>query len=219
MVVELNSNNFFDYVGKDKYVVVKFYTKWCKFCRLMAPEFEKLHDIYQEKRDDLVIARLEGNQNEDIIMKYNIFSFPMLILFRPAEKNIGSLFQGQRKADVMSGWLEENCPKIEKKKEEIIDENKINIDVVKNNQNDVTDEMEFIKREILSLRKKFEQLEGNIEAFSKNSTFSSNKFTPPSFTQLFIFLGVLAIFVAAVITIKRLMKRKAPIFSQEHAKV
>ena len=52
MVVELTSGNFDEIVGKEKYVVVKFYTKWCRYCRIMAPEYEKLYEDYHKVLDE-----------------------------------------------------------------------------------------------------------------------------------------------------------------------
>jgi len=69
----------------------------------------------KEKREDVLIARLEGGANEDITMIYEIFSFPKVVLFYPGSVDIRSSFRGQRIAQVMQAWIEQNAPKIEKK--------------------------------------------------------------------------------------------------------
>jgi len=81
--VELTNDNFFDYVGKDKYVIVKFFTKWCHYCKKMSPQYEKLHDYYQNKREDLIIARVECSENEYLALQYKIPSYPTVAMFYP----------------------------------------------------------------------------------------------------------------------------------------
>lgn len=81
----------------------------------MSPEYDKLVDIMKEKRDDVLVARLEGGVNEDITMIYEIFSFPKVVLFYPGSVDIRSNFRGQRIAPVMQAWIEQNAPRLEKK--------------------------------------------------------------------------------------------------------
>lgn len=81
----------------------------------MSPEYDKLVDIMKEKRDDVLVARLEGGMNEDITMIYEIFSFPKIVLFYPGSVDIRSSFRGQRIAPVMQAWIEQNAPRLEKK--------------------------------------------------------------------------------------------------------
>lgn len=81
----------------------------------MSPEYDKLVDTMKEKREDVLIARLEGGMNEDITMIYEIFSFPKVVLFYPGSVDIRSSFRGQRIAPVMQAWIEQNAPKLEKK--------------------------------------------------------------------------------------------------------
>lgn len=69
----------------------------------------------KEKREDVLIARLEGGMNEDITMIYEIFSFPKVVLFYPGSVDIRSNFRGQRIAPVMQAWIEQNAPRLEKK--------------------------------------------------------------------------------------------------------
>ena len=40
----LNETNFYDIIGHEKYVVVKFFTKWCIYCKYMSPEYEKFFE-------------------------------------------------------------------------------------------------------------------------------------------------------------------------------
>lgn len=112
-VLELTSDNFDQFVGKQKYLVVKFYTKWCYYCKQMAPEFEKLYDHYKEtaKRDDLEIARIEASENDDISLRYGIFSFPRVILFGPGDTRIRSVFDNRpRNLKYFTQWIDKEAP-------------------------------------------------------------------------------------------------------------
>ena len=70
--VELNSNNFKTTLGNNKFLVVKFYTKWCHYCKLLAPTYDLLVDkIHEKNKTDLItISRLEANANNEISMLY-----------------------------------------------------------------------------------------------------------------------------------------------------
>ena len=173
-MVELTNDNFDDIVGKDKYVLVKFYTKWCTYCRLLAPEYEKLYERYQEKRnDEIIIARLEGGANDVIISRYGVYSFPLLGLFFPGDRRIRAVFQGSRTVDTLDRWLDHLAPKLElpQKKEElkknINTTNEINEEdkiIEIQNKTNMTDESEYIKREFIDIKKKI----GNIEKMILN---------------------------------------------------
>ena len=106
--VELNSSNFFDIVGKKKFVFVKFYTKWCRFCKLMAEDYE--HLVEQNKRDDIIIARLEGNANQNIVQKFGITGFPCLMLFEPDNNDFYVIYnERERRLIDMQKFLDEWC--------------------------------------------------------------------------------------------------------------
>ena len=246
MVVELTSSNFDEIVGKEKYVVVKFYTRWCGYCRLMAPEYDKLFNLYKDKREDVVIARLEGSLNEEISYRYRIFSFPMVVLFHPHEIKIKSLFQSQRLASVMSEWIDKNAPTVksetekphnqtatdssQEKTKSLNDKNlDENLVIVKVNKTETTDELEYVKREISALKQKINSLELEINSFKNNTNLngalannnSNINFKMPSTFSVVVFVAFLFILIAAILTVKRVFfkKRIAKDDPALHAKV
>jgi thiol-disulfide isomerase/thioredoxin len=234
LVLELNNDNFFETVGKDKYVVVKFYTRWCGYCRQMAPEYDKLFDYYSEKRNDVVISRIEASINEDISFKYGIFSFPIVVIFRPGETNIGDVFKGQRVMTVMAEWIDKNSPTKKeelKSKQETIDENKLDQNMIikaKINNTLVTDEIEFLRREVHELKVKIDKLEEEIIIYKKQDNQSGDRISnelnsnnvdnikdqkiisviekPSIFTMLVVFVALLIV-VALMLTIKRILSK------------
>ena len=65
-------------MGKNYCVIVEFYTKWCQYCKLLSPEYDKLVEEYKDKRKDIIISRLEGQENSFTLQRYGIFRFPVL---------------------------------------------------------------------------------------------------------------------------------------------
>ena len=112
-VVELTNENFSHIVGKDKYVVIKFFTKWCYYCQKLSPVYDKLFDYYQGKRDDLIIARLECGQNKLIALKYDkdIPSYPTVGFFNPHSMIMASRFKNNRTFKNLVSWIKELLPK------------------------------------------------------------------------------------------------------------
>lgn len=114
--VELNSAKFQETVGKTKFVVVKFYTKWCKYCKILAPIYDEFVDYIslKEKNDTLVIARLEANSNQEIVMMYGIYSFPTVVIFGPNSSRPLSVYEGDRKIEGLWFWVFKHLPQLKR---------------------------------------------------------------------------------------------------------
>jgi len=158
----------------------------------MAPEYEKLVEVMKDKREDVIIARLEGSINEDISIIYEIFSFPKIVLFYPGSVDVRSSFRGQRLATVMQAWIDKNAPKIEKNLKYLSEDNtitptnekaEINIkDVNINNKTKIfnleesvdstkkfTSDIDFLKVELLNMKNRVINLEKDIEELKNNT--------------------------------------------------
>ena len=86
MVVEINSKNFEEEVLKSKEtVILDFYGTWCMPCKMIAPIVEK---IAEEK--GIKLAKVDVDQNEELIKKFRIMSVPTLKIFKEG-KEISSL--------------------------------------------------------------------------------------------------------------------------------
>ena len=246
-VFELTTENWEENVGRDKYVVVKFYTRWCHYCRLMAPEYDKLFDMYKDVRKDLVIARLEGSVNEDISNKYGIYSFPIIVLFKPNDLHGQGVFQGNRVANFMKIWIDSNIPEVANIEEQKKIDNSPTIASTKNettqvfevriaNKSVMTDEFEFFGREVDSLNQKIKKLEHEMQEIKKNFSFidkfedlnkknqtetffKENKFKLPSLVDVITYLLFLLILIALYLTVKRILKMKNSINLPIHSKV
>ena len=200
---DLTDDNYDDYVGQKKYVLVKFYTKWCHYCRLLSPEYDRLVEILNNTRKDILIARLESGANDITSNKYGINQIPIVTLFQPGSKKIYTIYQGIREGEHMAKWIEQLCPKIDIKEEDEKINNKkdnsnqeslhIDLDFI-NNRNQLTDKKEYIKQQFFSIKKKLDEIEKKIEKVkNKNDKKTKNKKIRITFDFSFINIFLTAI--------------------------
>ncbi len=88
-IIILNDNNFQDFILKNKFILVDFWAEWCFTCQRM---YQILVEINEEFHNNLIIAKINVDNNTIITEKYNIRSIPTLLLFENSkliEKIIG----------------------------------------------------------------------------------------------------------------------------------
>jgi thioredoxin 1 len=64
-------------------VVVDFWAPWCGPCRLVAPIIEQLATEYQGQ---LVVAKVNTDENQITPMRYGIMGIPTMIFFHEGEE-------------------------------------------------------------------------------------------------------------------------------------
>ncbi len=77
-VVELNKDNFEETVRDNNFVIVDFWAPWCGPCRSFAPTYEKV----SEEFPDIVFAKVNTEDEQEIAAHFNIRSIPTLMIFR-----------------------------------------------------------------------------------------------------------------------------------------
>ena len=60
-------------------VLVDFWAEWCGPCKMIAPIVDEIANEYQGK---LRVAKVDADENQEILMNYGIMSIPTLILFK-----------------------------------------------------------------------------------------------------------------------------------------
>ena len=84
----------------------------------MASDYEKLFTHFKSIRKDLLISRIEASDNDDISLRYGVFSFPRVVLFFPGDLQIKAVFDGKpRSLHFFTEWIDSNLPAIQTKTE------------------------------------------------------------------------------------------------------
>ena len=76
--IELTKENFSATIEKNDVVVVDFWAPWCGPCRMFAPTFEAVSEQYP----NVVFAKLNTEDQQELAASFNIRSIPTLMVFR-----------------------------------------------------------------------------------------------------------------------------------------
>jgi thioredoxin 1 len=77
-VVELSKDSFEQTIKDNDFVVVDFWAPWCGPCRSFAPVYDKV----SEDHDDIVFAKINTEEEQEIAAHFQIRSIPTLMIFR-----------------------------------------------------------------------------------------------------------------------------------------
>ena len=76
--IELTKENFNETINNNDVVVVDFWAPWCGPCRMFAPTFEAVSEQYP----NVVFAKLNTEDQQELAASFNIRSIPTLTVFR-----------------------------------------------------------------------------------------------------------------------------------------
>ncbi len=100
-VVHLSGSEFNEFIkSTDKTVVIDFWAQWCGPCKAIAP----LLDDVSVSRQDVVIAKVDIDQEKDLAKKFGIRSIPTMMAFKdgePVATKVGAVNKSQ-----LNGWLD-----------------------------------------------------------------------------------------------------------------
>jgi thioredoxin 1 len=76
--VDLTKDNFEQVVTGNDVVIVDFWAPWCAPCRAFAPTFEQASELHA----DVVFAKVNTEEEQEVAGAFNIRSIPTLMVFR-----------------------------------------------------------------------------------------------------------------------------------------
>lgn len=77
-VVELTDDTFEKAVTDNSFVIVDFWAPWCGPCKSFAPTYEKVSEDHQ----DIVFAKVNTEEQQQVAAHFQIRSIPTLMIFR-----------------------------------------------------------------------------------------------------------------------------------------
>lgn len=81
--IEVTASNFdSDVLKSEQPVLVDFWADWCQPCKMLSPIVDQIATDYAGK---LVVAKLDADQYQEIVIKYGVMGIPTLILFKGGE--------------------------------------------------------------------------------------------------------------------------------------
>lgn len=76
--IELTKDNFNATIENNDVVIVDFWAPWCGPCRMFAPTFEAVSEQYP----NVIFAKLNTEDQQELAAAFNIRSIPTLMVFR-----------------------------------------------------------------------------------------------------------------------------------------
>ena len=74
----LNNDNFDQVRNNEGIALLDFYADWCGPCRMVLP----LVDEIAAERDDLLVGKINVNDNPELAREFGVISIPTLIVMK-----------------------------------------------------------------------------------------------------------------------------------------
>ncbi|TQD71292.1 hypothetical protein C1H46_043176 [Malus baccata] len=99
-VVVLKAANFSDAVEKNRFMMVEFYAPWCGHCQALNPEYAAA--ATELKGEDVVLAKVDATEENELSQEYGIEGFPTIFFFIDG---VHKPYTGQRTKEGIVTWI------------------------------------------------------------------------------------------------------------------
>lgn len=89
MEIQIEQTDVKNIIENNPNVLLDFYADWCGPCQTLLPTIHKLAD---ELKDDVVIKKVNVDNNQELAAQFSIRNIPTLIFFKdgqPVERHTG----------------------------------------------------------------------------------------------------------------------------------
>ena len=93
--IRLNNDNFEQVRNNEGISLLDFYADWCGPCRMVLPLVEEIAN----ERNDLLVGKINVNENPDLASEFGILSIPTLIVMKDGK--IVNRVSGARSKDAI----------------------------------------------------------------------------------------------------------------------
>ena len=76
--IVINKSNFEEIKNSEKPVLLDFYADWCGPCRMVGPVIDEI----AEERDDIVVGKVNVDEEEELAGQFGVFSIPTLVVIK-----------------------------------------------------------------------------------------------------------------------------------------
>ena len=80
-VIKVTKENFDEIKAQKPTVLLDFYADWCGPCRIVSP----LVDEIAEERQDVLVGKINVDDEPELAEKFGIFSIPTLVVLKDGE--------------------------------------------------------------------------------------------------------------------------------------
>lgn len=93
--IQVTKENFQEIVlNAEKKVLLDFWAPWCGPCRMVLPVVEEI----AEERDDIVVGKVNVDEQPELANKYGVMTIPTLIVFENGQEQQRSVGAKNKKA-------------------------------------------------------------------------------------------------------------------------
>ncbi|NLL44906.1 MAG: thioredoxin [Mollicutes bacterium] len=101
MIIIGNKEDYNELIMGDL-VLVDFFAKWCGPCKMLGQVLEEISN----ERNDLIIVKIDVDENPDLAKLNGVMSVPTLILFKNG--NVVARQSGFMPKEILNKWIDEN---------------------------------------------------------------------------------------------------------------